>query len=392
MFYDWLKIYQDHDCRLPCIADTHNIVVDTDSGEWVSSTQPPVKHEGSFSTSIQIRCSGNRVYVSGNPSRYGRRDNLFGFRTIDQCVSVYNSILSSYGLPLFTKNSKRSYVRNSSAVQSNKVFHDGTFFRSEHGTKDLQPADGAVITELHITSNLSVGAGNATDFLRALSTLPYRYGVPRLHTNGNTADWLGKSGKASSLIYASAYNKAREIELHTLPKFIRKFGADSPHVEYIKKLIQFCDDSGVVRMEQKVKSAFLRRENLNLYGQIDESILKNLHNEFCQLPAKLKVEAMDLETISERLIAEGICTSTHAANTTAMYAVQWMHGYAFDFKKKQVQTHRARLRQIGVDIAMSCDLTKFSLVRVREARQIEPTVLKVPDWYIEPRAPLRLAA
>lgn len=53
-------------------------------------------------------------------------------------------------------------------------------------------ADGALIKELHITSNKSVGKGNEDDYISGLSTQPYRNSVPRLHSNGKSVDWLSK--------------------------------------------------------------------------------------------------------------------------------------------------------------------------------------------------------
>ncbi|MCL7679555.1 phage/plasmid replication protein, partial [Klebsiella pneumoniae] len=104
---------------------------------------------------------------------------------------------------------------------------------------------------------------------------------------------------------------------------------------------------GVVRFEQKLKSRYLQRNHLIYWGLSDYSILNKLHDDFLALDKKLMVTSMDFETISEHLISEGIVDSTRSANTTAMYAIQWMHGHSFDFSKTQVQTHRARLRKIG---------------------------------------------
>ena len=95
---------------------------------------------------------------------------------------------------------------------------------------------------------------------------------------------------------------------------------------------------------------------------------------------------MDLQTISQLLITNNIVNSTLSANTTAMYAVNWMHGATFDFNKKQVQTHRARLRHIGIDIALPCDLTRFSFVQPVNVRTVQVQELHVPDWYQLPRA------
>ena len=382
MFFDWLAVYQDHDHDLPLIAEKFCEWIDSETGERLASSQPSVQHKGSYSTLILVRVSGRRVIVSGNPSRFNRSENLFGLQTLEACIAVYNSILAKYGLPPFTKNSKACFQKNDSWKKGGIVFKN----------TERTPADGAVITEMHITSNVATGADNTPDFIRGLSTLPYRHSVPRLHYNGNTVDWISKSGKAGSLIYPSVYIKSRELTLHALPKVVREFGQDSKEYIYLQKVISFCASHGVARFEQKLKSQFLRREGLNLYGQIDMTMLKKIHAEFLALPNKLQVEAMTMENIAEQLLRAGVVETTRAANTTCMYAIQWMHGQQFDLNKTQVQTHRARLRCIGIDIAMPCDISKFSLVKVKHARTVEVSELPCPSWYKLPKAPLSLVA
>lgn len=374
MFFDWLTMYQDHDCQLPVLGDQLTVTIDTITGERLAERQPSITHEGSFSTSIQVRISGNRVTVSGNPSRFDRLDNLFGFESLDSCVRVYNRVLLELGLPPFTK--------------CTRVF----LMQGEDGERVGRCSDGAVITELHITSNRAVGQGNEREYIKAISTQRYRNSIPRLHTNGRTCDWLSARGNAS-LIYPSAYDKAHELNLHHMPKVLRKFGEGSPEHLAFKQVISFCANSGVVRFEQKLKAAFLRRHNFRFWGLFDERQLAPWHDEFLALDQRLQVTAMNFETIADRLQRLGICDSTRAANTTAVYALQWMSGHAFDLSKTQVQTHRARLRKIGIDIAEACDMSKHAPIQIRQAKDIVVSDLVVPDWYQLPQVPaLRLVA
>jgi len=196
----------------------------------------------------------------------------------------------------------------------------------------------------------------------------------------------------STLIYPSVYNKAFELELHALAKLRRTHGVDSPEYRYLQKVIKYCDSHGVARFEQKLKSAWLRRNRMQHYGFEDLDLLRAVHTDFLKLHDKLQVEAMTFETITEQLLTAGICENTRAANTTTLYAIQWMHGHKFDFQKKQVQTHRARLRKIGIDIAMPCDISKFSLVTVTNARRIQVGQLVAPSWYQQPQRAIKLAA
>jgi II/X family phage/plasmid replication protein len=370
MFIDWLTVYQDHDLeagqQLPLVSDRVYQNIDTESGEGGTIYQASFSHEGSFSTSIQIRVSGNRITASGNPSRYGRADNLFGFEGLDQCVEVYNRILRTLGLPEFTKCTR--------VWQTTDKVGGSSKFKTQ--------TDGAVFQEIHITSNKSVGCGNQLDYLRGVSTLSYRNSVPNLHTNGRTVDWRSKSGNAGTLMYPSVYDKAHEMRLHVLPKLERKYGSESSQVSYVRKVIEFCESLGVVRFEQKIKGRLLQRMNAKYWGLFDQSVFSSLHEEFVSIDQRLQVESMSYESIAERLISNHVVDSTKAANTTASYALLWMHGQTFDLDSRSVQTHRARLRKIGIDIGTTCNLSRFSPVYVKKAKAVEVIDnIQAPEWY-----------
>jgi hypothetical protein len=303
--------------------------------------------------------------MTGNPSRWGRLDNLFGLTSVDACVSVYNQILTDLNLPLFTKCTRTMFTQ------------------TKENQKASLTSDGAIIRELHITSNRAVGQGNEDDYISGLSTQPYRNSVPRLHSNGKSVDWLSKQGNVN-LIYPTVYNKSHEIGLHSLTKIKNKFSEDSEQYRYILSVMNYCALQGIVRFEQKLKSRYLQKQSLMFWGLSDYSQLNQLHSEFLQLDKKLSVNAMDFETISEHLISCGVVDTVRAANTTAMYAIQWFHGHSFDFNKRQVQDHRARLRKIGIDIGQRCNVAKFSPVVVRETREIKVTDCVMPHWYVKP--------
>lgn len=349
MFFDWLSCYQDYDFDLPIIADDGYMYVDLVGGNLGQIRQNKIHHDGSFDTSIQIHVKGRRLVVSGNPSRYNRLDNLFGFSSLDHCFAIYNHVLQSYGLPNLTKCTSIGF----------------TEVHKDDGSIKLIPVvNGAIITALHITTNMAVGPGNCVDtYIKSLSMLPYRRSRGRLHADGKTTDWLSIQGHARE-IYPSVYDKAHELALHSLPNFKRRFGEDSPEYQYLLSIIDYCKASGVTRHEQKFKSGFLNKHNLQYYGLSDLTPLYQLHDEFLNLDKKLKVSAMNLQTLTETLLSENICTNTKSANITALYAINWMNGEKFDPTKSQVQTHRARLRRIGIDILKPCNLNIFSPMRV----------------------------
>lgn len=372
MFFDWLSIEQDFGYQLPILSDVAYQRIHLESGEASSLSQPTFQHKGSFCDAVSINIKGSFLKVSGNPSRWGRLDNLFGLRTVDACVDVYNKILSEIGLPNFTKCTKL-YFRQTKENESPCLV-----------------SDGASIRELHITTNKAVGVGNEDYYISALSTLPYRNSVPRLHSNGKSVDWLSKKGNVS-LIYPTVYNKCHEIGLHNITKIKNKFGVDSVEHKYILEVMDYCKQVGIVRFEQKLKSRYLQKNRLVHWGLSDYDVLNDLQNKFVDLDKTLVVTAMDFETISEHLISEGVVDNIRAANTTAMYALQWFHGHVFDLNKKQVKTHRARLRKIGVDIGQKCNISKFSPVVVKSSREITVTDCIIPHWYCKP-SHLRIVA
>jgi hypothetical protein len=375
MFFDWLTIEQDFGFQLPLLDGNAYARLVIEEGEVVETgalCAPAFSHKGSFCDSVLIKVNGSSIRMSGNPSRWGRLDNLWGHRSLDACVAVYNDILRDiYGhcdqIPQFTKCTQ---VFTSQATNSNPT--------------PFEVSDGAIIRELHITENISLGAGNERDYICGLSTLRYRNSIPRLHTDGNSVDWLSKLGNAA-LIYPTVYNKAYELALHSLGKIARNFGDDSDEMRHIQTLIGYCRDAGIVRFELKLKSKYLQRNDMQYWGFHKFDPLNSLMDDFVNLDKKLSVTAMDFETISERLITLGIVDTTRAANTTAMYALQWMHGQNFDLNKKAVQTHRARLRQIGIDIATKCNISKFSPVYVTASREVKSNIALPPSWYVMPQ-------
>jgi len=368
MFIDWLSCYQDFEIDLPIVSKTGSIRVDFETGETSFPKQHSFSHPGSFSTSILIEVKHRRIYMKGNPSRYNRLDNVFGFTTFDQCVAVYNQILKSLGLPSFTKNTQIRLAEVTTKSGKPKIVRFG---------------NGMVITEVHVTENINVGQGCTDAYLKALAMLPYRHSQPRLHANGKTVDWLSKLGNAREL-YPKVYEKANELKLHALPTVKRRFGVDSPEYKYISDLITYCEENGVVRFEQKFRSPFIKKYDLHLYGLNDLANYSEIHNQFLSIDDKLQVSAMDLQTISQTLLEKKICDTTRAANTTAFYAYNWMNGQTFDFSKSQVKTHRARLRSIGIDIAKPCNLLIFSPVIVKEVTEISKSKTVPPSFYKHP--------
>lgn len=172
------------------------------------------------------------------------------------------------------------------------------------------------------------------------------------------------------------------MDLNSLPKIKRRFGESSDEYKYVKRVRDYCAQEGVVRLEQELKSEFLQREALCYWGLFDERRLAELHSEFLKIDEKLKVTAMDIVSIAEQLVSEGVCDTLRSARTTASYALEWMSGTAnIDFKKSQVKGHAAKLNRIGINIRNACDTSRFAPVFVRQCREVSKSALVVPVWY-----------
>lgn len=376
MFIDWLTISQEHAFDLPVVCDVFTLTVDANTNEVLSTNQPRFKHEASHSTSVTIHVQGRKVRVEGNPSRIGRLDNLFGFTTIEQCVSVYNALLSEYGLPAFT----RCTVVNLRQGESGSKAGDWI-------------ADGAKIERIDLTTNVAMGEGNALAYLRGVSSQRIGHSIGFLYPNGRTVSWTPKgNGKGGRLQYRKAYDKAFEMDQNILPKIKRLYGDQSPEFAYVSRVRNYCAEQGVVRMEQELKSEFLQRECLSYWGLINERRFAELHDEFLKIDERLKVTAMDIVSISGQLVAEGLCPNLRSARTTASYALEWMTGAQLDFKKKQVNTHAALLNKIGINIRNACDTSRFAPVFVRQCREINKQPLVMPTWYQRPNHLHQVAA
>lgn len=383
MFYDYLTVEQVFPFLLPKVSDTGICYYDRRTGQTLRDTCPGWKHEGSYSTVVQIRVDGNKLTVKGNPSAVNRLENLDGFRTLDECVAVYNDIVTEYGdqygfwrLPRFTKGTQ---------MVQRQVAGGATKWNEQ------LVGDGARIRRVDLTTNRTVGKGNDRAYIRALSTQRYGYKNGHLYEDGWTVDWKARDH------YEKAYGKAQAIRKFLFPKCKRNFGEESPEFRYLQQVADFCDEQGVVRMEQELKSEFLQRECLEWWGLFDEERFKEIHSKFLAIDEKLEVTAMDYRTIADQLIEKGIVASRQAANATANVAMQWMHcpGIHFDFKKSQMKQYAARLGHIGINIRMPYDITRHTAVTVRRAEEIVTSdVLHLPSFYRHPVAPrhLRLVA
>lgn len=371
-FMDWLKITQTHpDGGLRLVGDALITASDLATGELFRESPNMKRLEGSYSTKLSIRCDGYTVTVDGNPSRWGRPDNLFGLRTLDDAVAVYNAILAEYGLPPFTKNTVTGWIQG------------------EDGRKATRYCNGARIQRVDWTRNLMVGKGNESAFLRQVSGQTLGKGkTPQLYANGQTVDW----GRGSTLWYLKLYRKA--ADLRESIKKAKNHPELAREVNYLEKLINFCDENGVIREEKEFKRAFLERHNLQFYGQTTETDFLPFLQDIEHLIARLEMSTFDYETIADQLLENGVVKSRQAANATQGCALAWLHGQnlAETMGRSQYYEHKARLKVIGLDVSIPHDIARVP--QIKRQREITVSTALPPSWYRMPKVPshLRLVA
>jgi Phage X family/Phage replication protein CRI len=363
-FIDKLNVAQEHYTNeLPMVGKDMIIIVDLETGDERRAPSK-LQLEGSYSSSLMIRCNGSRVEVYGNPSRYHRIDNLFGFMTFDECIAVYNQVLLKLGLPPFTKCKKLMSVQNEATKKVSWL------------------ADGACIKHVDFTINHSVGEGNEQKFLRALSGQTIGRAIkPYLYPNGNTVDWFGKNltQNGSTHRYIKCYAKSIDLERHQ-KRNLKK----SNHVDqvYYQKIIDYSKQQGVVREEHSFKNRWLKDQCLFAYGLIKENQFQPYLTCIDDARNRLEVNKVDPLEIERELIELEIVKTAGAAQATQAFYLYWMMGKSL-IKNETFYRHCRRLLQLGIDIRIPCDLTR-SPVQFKETEFIEVKPLAVPDWYKMP--------
>jgi hypothetical protein len=252
-------------------------------------------------------------------------------------------------------------------------------------------ANGALISHIDVTRNLSVGRDNERSFLKALSTQSIGKSVkPYLYADENTVDWYGSNMQknGSTYHYIKVYNKYQDLIRHQ-SKILK--GADSESFAYYGKLLEFCQHFGVVREEHSFKRPLLKKLNCFAWGLFVESQLESELEHVTTIRKRLEVSKMNYTTIADQLIEQGICTNRQSANATMAHYMLWLHGHDLEKQKTQFRVHKSRLLQIGIDISVKLDIAR-SPIRLKSAEVIEVKILSVPDWYKKPVTPLRLVA
>lgn len=383
IFIDWLTITQEHvPGSLPVVGSEWKIAMSVKTGELVYQVVSGMAHEGSYETSIRVRCDGSRVEVSGNPSAFGRVDNVFGFSKFSDAVSVFNRALTILGLPIFTPN---DYSRPK-------------------------------VRRVDLTENLS--SQGVLETLRLMSGFSVRGKPGYLYPNGRTVDWFRGSRRVYVKYYCKAFDlldKARLFERRlkraerNIVKGIKPqydvIQDSLPDVEVsdltgreidlsmyktrdellaaiqeISGLADYANSVNLVRWEVSLKSKLIDDLDLSDFDSWCNDMNNVIITDKWAFHKRAKFEETGTDDFVSTLQAKGY--TPRQSRAYAALAHSWMFGKDVHYRtgymgRDAYYRARAALLTLGIDIANPPNVAAMPLKTV----SIQCESLKPPEWY-----------
>lgn len=315
-FCDYLSVYQSHAVPVGRYDSGVQITVDSDGSVSQKVTKPVLhKHEfvdedgASYSTSLSIKVDAGLVSIRGNIGRYGRPDNVFGF-SVDQCKRFANEFLRALGFPEFTESAK--------------------------------------VTRVDLTVNYAAGSSEAgRAYIGYLGSVQTGRQLQHVYADGATID----IGRGSRYVYSKVYLKGPELY-----KRRKKTGV-------AMQVIDYCNDSGVVRYELELKQA-LARKNVTRWEDCTDERLAPIFQEYEDKQLRKNVEVA--------------ANTDELKKNERMTYIAWKGGEDTKTMMSQATWYRHRkeiLRITGSDIAIK---------RKKDDVQVRVITLKPlprPAWY-----------
>ena len=350
VFCDWITIRQVHPFDVPvmnngCVVSFESgalakaMTVDEETGQVmllpafdaskaIYTTNKRIEHEGSYETALQVRSDGRLVELSGNVSRFGRPDNLFGL-TVAQCVDKANEIIKTLGLPPFTENCPQVPMARTDTYNS--------------------PVYNARISRLDLTQNYFTGSReNALKYVHTMTgQANKRLGGAQPKHYGNGVTW----NEGSKRWYSKLYYKADSLGKYASPE-----------------IYEFCERLGIVRYEASIKArelADLGLNRINPWRGKDGEMEKVIYGKFSQVLNRSSVNTFELNDIPGKL---------------GLIARDYINGgnpFLNSGTKRTAQRWRKGLLAFGIDISVPLNVTRLSA----RVKVIEVSPLACPDWY-----------
>lgn len=327
-FVDWLTISQEHEEALPVVS-SGLVWASDEEGEVEWRTVRAAQFEGSYETHVNVKCDGHKVTFSGNVSRFGRPDNVWGF-DFWHCVERINLILEDYGLPPFTAGRR---------IQLTRRDGDATYRWS-----------GARVSRIDLTGNFEAGGPDeAHAFLAWLGSQHAGRQEGRTLGQGETVSFGGGKGSRQ---YWKAYIKHLELARHGCSE---------------GELYEHCRTVGLVRFEGTLRTKALTDAGAAWLGDYEKghamAELIRIYEDKAQVLGRAERTTDELEHLPRALRA------------TARDYLAGMDCKA-TMGRRSFYSHRKQLLPYGIDIA------------VRNVRAFQPRVQVItlrpavaPSWY-----------
>lgn len=370
IYIDWLTLAQVHDSA-PIVGSTLLIFADVATGEFQAQTVRGLQVEGSYSSSLQVRCDGRRVEVSGNPSRFGRPDNVFGMTSMDDAIALYNTVLRSVGLPEFFDDDRTHLQqlqgwRNGSRRPTRYVYEDAQDLQRSIARSDRKGGQtnvmehGCRIKRIDLCRVYEVGnLDDAIRSIRALSSTTYNGKAAFVYPDGCTAAF----GQGSRYAYFKYYVKGPEMRKHL-----------DQNDEYAKALTEWACDSGIIRHEVSLKAMNLSRNGLDRPAAWTHQQAAEIMNSY-QTHESAGLSTSSYDKIAEELEAKGVPTSRARRAQQAAYAYLAGHNFIVGHNISRASYFRlkADLKKAGLDIGAPLNVSALRhSVRVVEWKPAAP--------------------
>lgn len=328
---DWIEVDQVHGIGHAPFCGECLVGTDPVTGEVTRRFLSFASVSGANGSNLQIRSDGYRVQVSGNPSRWGKPDDVFGL-TFDDAMAVVQRVLASVGLPEFSNG-----VPGVVQVLSR---------RAKHGKRERDVPYGARFKRLDVTTNLETGSVPALEsILRRLRAGRHWSGAEPCVDRGSLY-----FGRGSRHLEVLLYDKGRELrETRKRPGFV-------------DLLAEHCEAVGVLRLELRLRRGLKSRNLRDWSGVTHDLLVAELQREVDFMTEQAEVSAIE-------------DVPSPFAGTLALYLM------GVDVKAKLSRNtwfaHRKRLLAYGYDIAIPSNVVQMRVpVRTVYIKQAAP-----PDWY-----------
>lgn len=359
-FVDWVHLFQRHNTHrvdggnvleapLPVIASGVRITDDWSKPDALIESYRRLRYSGSHETSVGVCCDGSSVDLSGNVGRFGRSDNVFNL-CWDESLWAANLICARHGLPSF---------------ESGELFHKATLSERDTERGLIYEYTGARVSEIHVTKNFHTGSpGMAREVIRWWAS----QSKARLR-KGRLGDETVIFGGRASTYQIEAYIKAPEMLAHAV-------GVEAKQAMRKSEMFQWCEASGLVRIEVKARRGFLRDRGMNFVGGVNMENLTSLFDASAGflLDAKPEHLARVADNLPKKLRKYALlwlsgCDLEQAYSRATVFRIApELRGYGMD-----VTTPRAR--GDGRDVVAELDallgsLPSFNLVEARPPRVV----------------------